>query len=764
MRTFRAFPCASVLALFASPLLQEAYASTYTVGRGTGCTHRTIQAAIDAAQANPGPDTIRITRLLPYTKQALRVSTNERLDIEGGFADCRQAVSDGNYTVIDGSGGATEPVFRINADTDALVRMRQLTVRGGDEDGRGYGGGIYFRGDGILEINESLITANTAGYGAGIYAEGTGTNAELVIGNNVQISSNTARYSGGGVYVEGLEMTMIAPDSWIAFNRAPGVVNPQTGIHEGGYAGGLMVLSGARSAHAYVGSSGIGNAGPIYFNEARFGGGVAVVAHRTVAKLHLFTTDPARPLRIRSNSALVAGGAIYQSSPGDGYSTVHAEFAFIEDNWSPRGGATFSTDRGTSLRFNDGDRHVAAMNCPFGIVCGGIIGNVAENAIGEATGGVVESSVDATAWFERIEFRNNRGRNLIRGLGNGDGDGFIDISTHNVLITGNQTREHLIATDADGWDDKTGYFNLIDTTIAGNLIGSNSVMRVSNKPGHPANFHRSIIWQPRKRTLEVSGSPFNVFSVIASETISLDAGREALLADPRFIDPERGDFRLRAGSPAVDATSVNETGGTRDVFGLLRDRDLVLVPDLRGIRDIGAIERQALLPIVLNADFDADFHLWTNVNFISAWDSTQNAAGLPGSGSVKVSQATSQPRSYGLSQCIHLPGPGTYALNGWGRSGAGGIGNRDYLYLYWEYRDNGGEDCNSGIPDASGLHFLSNQPTWHKPVTPALINVPYGVWNDTASVKITMVVAESGITYPPTTIGWFDGITLEPIP
>ena len=45
-----------------------------------------------------------------------------------------------------------------------------------------------------------------------------------------------------------------------------------------------------------------------------------------------------------------------------------------------------------------------------------------------------------------------------------------------------------------------------------------------------------------------------------------------------------------------------------------------------------------------------------------------------------------------------------------------------------------------------------------------MINVPYGAWNDTASVKVTMMVAESGTTYPPNTIGWFDGITLEPVP
>ena len=76
----------------------------------------------------------------------------------------------------------------------------------------------------FLELIESRVENNLAGYGGGIYAEATGSNTELVISNNVLVQSNTARYSGGGVYNDGVEMTMIAPDSWIAFNEATGVL------------------------------------------------------------------------------------------------------------------------------------------------------------------------------------------------------------------------------------------------------------------------------------------------------------------------------------------------------------------------------------------------------------------------------------------------------------------------------------------------------------------------------------------------------------
>lgn len=93
---------------------------------------------------------------------------------------------------------------------------------------------------------------------------------------------------------------------------------------------------------------------------------------------------------------------------------------------------------------------------------------------------------------------------------------------------------------------------------------------------------------------------------------------------------------------------------------------------------------------------------------IAGWDGTQNAVGAAGSGSLKLEQAGSPnvQRVCGMRQRIHLPGPGVYALNGWGRAGAGGTGNRDYVYLRREFRRSGGD------------HFLSNSSSWHRPVRP----------------------------------------------
>ena len=89
------------------------------------------------------------------------------------------------------------------------------------------------------------------------------------------MQSNTALYSGGGIYVDGLEMTMNAPDSWVAFNTAQGSNG------QGGYGGGIQVVGSSRDGHAYIGSPGVGNAGPVYGNEARYGGGISVMYSAT---------------------------------------------------------------------------------------------------------------------------------------------------------------------------------------------------------------------------------------------------------------------------------------------------------------------------------------------------------------------------------------------------------------------------------------------------------------------------------------------------
>ena len=56
----------SLIVFVVTLLAPAAHAAIFTVG-ASGCTHTTIQAAVNAAASNGGADTIRVTRSQSYT-------------------------------------------------------------------------------------------------------------------------------------------------------------------------------------------------------------------------------------------------------------------------------------------------------------------------------------------------------------------------------------------------------------------------------------------------------------------------------------------------------------------------------------------------------------------------------------------------------------------------------------------------------------------------------------------------------------------------
>ena len=79
---------ASALAALALMIAAPVHALTFLVGAGGApCDYATIQAAIDAAANNPGPDAILVARDQNYTAQALTIGSQD-LYLWGGYNNC----------------------------------------------------------------------------------------------------------------------------------------------------------------------------------------------------------------------------------------------------------------------------------------------------------------------------------------------------------------------------------------------------------------------------------------------------------------------------------------------------------------------------------------------------------------------------------------------------------------------------------------------------------------------------------------------------
>jgi len=736
-------------------------ASIYTVGADAACSHSDIDAALESARTNPGPDTVRITRSQDYYDVDASATADEDLDIYGGYPSCASATPDATRTIVRGGtlGGGTgdeEPVFRIHVGDAVHVRMRGLSITGGDEDGDGNGGGLAISGGGRVEISDSAIYNNIAGDGGGIAVDNDGVfTMELVIGADVTISGNTARYSGGGIYMGPFTLlTMTAPGSVIALNKATGVDNGN-GMQDG-YGGGIRLYG---HAEAYIGSNGQGALGAIYGNEARYGGGVATKnkQYEQPNTLYLFTTDPDHPGAIRSNFASVAGGGIYAEPYKDYLDPANRAYvrifdANVEDNAAPQGAAihltsdtdALGTTTGADLFINSGSRPAGAVACNPGIACSRVGANDNVDAGNTPTdGAAIYVGDDASAQIRRALLQSNTGHEVIRGNSAGDGIGIV---IEDTLIAGNASASDLIHTDGDS------PFAMRRSTITDNSIGG-YVFSLSDA----ITLETSIVYQEGSQVMASGGGTRDIEDVLANEIASIGTGARLTAANPRFADPSRGDYHLRAASPAIDYAP---TQGGPDLEGNSRGVDLALVANRYGASDLGAYERSSIGNLFYNPHFAGDFHMWTLVTPGSVTYSTDNISGN-GTGSAYVAfTGFIGTDVYALTQCVHLPGPGSYGLAGYGLAPGFTKFDRDALYLSWDLRYAGSESCDAGAPDVTGEAFVAGTGAWTLSAS-TFIDITPAQWTPTSSVSVRLMVRDKGATAPEVQ-GRFDGIALIP--
>lgn len=755
--------CCLLAALHCAP----AKALTFLVGAATVpsvCDYNNLQAAINAAATNPGEDFIRVANDQSYSAQALTIGQQD-LTITGGYANCSTALPPDALpsvsTTLNGAGGAAAPVISI---TGSGVRvLSHLQIRNGDNiqsNGAGCGGGVRFMGSGELRVRNTGISQNSANGGGGICIIGTASPTALTIDSEVSINNNEASTgNGGGIAIGGNARLFVLRDrTLIAFNRA-----------SNGNGGGIFLQP---PASADIGSPGFNGTGVLYANEARRGGAVSGVGLEGSVEdscVRFFTTDAAHPVRLQSNRASEFGGALFlqshkEYSPQSSSQVDSRLYDFVIDgNIAPNGPALFlqgdtsvfplpSYDNGPRVGLNDFSAgcnepvsDLGAVRCANSAQCNRIDNNRSENLNGQPTNGnVIEMRLYATLGGLSVTMKGNVGTRLISWSGGDDNETEFSVSLFRSALIDNVLTQELFR----GFNP--GDFRLVDSTIAGNTIGAAHVLHHDEDNGN--TIRNVLIDQPGKLTLShpnVSPTNFGIENpwVLASETGSLrpDPTAQPLHGPARFFDPERGDYRLRVGSRAIDYTPGQGPTPANDVDLDFRPRniDLLDVSALERARDVGAYERQRNDRWLPNGNFVIDLRLWSNPNPAHSTWSTLNAPGSAGGSldfTVPVDQVGPTERRTALTQCFNVPSSGEYQLMGRALVGSGMFS--DYPVLSWRLRYNS-EDC-TGAESASGDRFFGRSSSAWQPLTsPLFIAVDPTQWTWNTTIEVHLEAAQN---------------------
>jgi hypothetical protein len=548
-------------------------------GSPGGCTHTDVQAAIDAAAANPGPDEIRLVRNSTpgYTEQAL-VIDGQDLTLIGGLPDCAATIPNGR-TWLSGAGGVAAPVITIRSDTNTplQVRLEGLGLEGGDNEGPSPGGGLAIRARGEFELAHSDILGNSAPIGAGIGifgAEGDGA-TRVTLGDSVTIAGNV--YSGelpsigGGISVHGADLSLCGNDTSLQWNRA--------------FNGGGIWVAGLTAqwpARLNLCAANLPSRPVLENNSATRGGGLQVQSHATV---RIYTRDAEKPLRIARNRADY-GGAIDAAGPT---AKVDLWDVHVAGNTGVLEGGAFTLFDGAQIGVSPATNPDAP---PDAAVCADHRCNtLADNWTDPAQGlggtiaalATLPTTAPPQLHIDNALITRNVGTRLFSAIQLEPGViAPAQISLRNSVIGANpQAASWVTVNDGSQFlcDLCTVAYNGPESTSGGALIVSNG----------PVRLRRSIIWEPGRDLFTGTAGNLSAQSLLVHNDADLAGQSDIRVGDPRFVD-DTGDFHLRPDSPALDSAAADDTPAT-DLDGNPRVRDLLDVPNRLGVVDLGAYER-----------------------------------------------------------------------------------------------------------------------------------------------------------------------------
>jgi predicted outer membrane repeat protein len=584
----------------------------------TNCTDDSIQDAIDNVTC---PDTtIYITHGHEFTSLHLAIDNKSIIlvgEAKGVKCGAPQVICDPDVGNCGSSPPPTAPLYTLDGGGsggrvlsiggNSNVTLKYLTITGGslNDNPHGDGGGIGFEGTGSLTLDTSTVENNAADYGGGINFKGTGDAASgppavLTLGKNTLVNDNTADVSGGGIRIEGdARLLAIESGTMIYGNHAPG-----------GYGGGIEVLG---PAVADIGSPGYAGLPVVDWNDAEYGGGIAVIgvsdnggdADNHNAQVRIFATDPRHPVQVSNNTATHTGGGIFvqpNTTGPAGTDTVFADATLcassyrIDGNVAQEGAAIYGdTDSyngglqsiGASISLTntpnrgwcDSPASLGAVACAPGVACNTVNGNSDRDSSDDLTVGstiLVQDSGGLAVYGLRMQ--DNRGAHAIRMLG-----GFpVDIQ--DCLLTDNTFSSELLHFEGDYRSD---LINVRGCTMANNSLGSGSSLIDSSQD---LKLWESILGDDARPATMENGATLYPGSLLTVDIAGLPDYDSIVQGTASFVDAAHGDYHLLPTSLGLDFAP---TGGGIDLDGRPRDVDLAGVPNVYGPRDLGAYERQS---------------------------------------------------------------------------------------------------------------------------------------------------------------------------
>ena len=584
----------AIAALAATPVS----AAIYTVGSGAGCTHTTIQAAIDAATASGEADDIRLTGG-PYTAQALTLhidAAHGAVALSGGYATCTSAVPSGGVrSVIGGRSSGADPVLRISDTADAT--LRNLEIR----DGNG-GGGLVVETNAAgsasswASLIDTRVAHNASVAGGGIllanYNPATSPQRlRLQVQGNSEITANIGYARGGGLACVNARLDVL--DTAGIHENSAGATS-FAGSHDGGGIHGSDCLVTVSSSNPKV----------LYFNSILSGGaGGGLYLSGSKARADIYPASAVATVFISNNRATRGGGI---ALAGGAQARMYGDAGLIDNRADSTGGAIWlepggNPDSDSDTRFLaqsalDDEAPEDAVGCTNPEVCTQILRNRASDDTNTPGSGAVltiaaGSSGGARAAFRGVRMQQNDGYSLI----------LQESSRNQVMLDGSLIANNTIRGGFGAFTvaGVNGALALSASTIAGNVFTEAS----SPVFGTPVtcdvadddigvHLRRSIFWQPGHGLLFTLFDPpqANCFThLIANDFGWLGAAADRVVADPAFENPSGGNYRPSASSPALDFAPANPSDVTLD--GAPRSVDLPAITNLFGAQDLGAYER-----------------------------------------------------------------------------------------------------------------------------------------------------------------------------